>query len=198
MLRKAASKVKELVFSLLSSSTQPPDTPTASAEEAPTLSATENTNVDGSLLDQIDTIEGPDEAYRLCEQCLNAGLLNIPTIAPLCPYVIELARLTQSGQADGPRMWHCLALVAESRQKHDVARKLLERAILFDTSDVSLRNSMAVVLLNQGKPSMACCIASQASLIQPQSAAIRASLEASRQALRAHLHSIHLDFEPNS
>jgi tetratricopeptide (TPR) repeat protein len=135
----------------------------------------------------IRNVKDPDEAYRLCEECLGAGLLNVQTISPLCPYVIELVQLTRSGQADGPRLWHCLGLVAESCNDHETARRLIEKAISADSSDISMRNSLGIALLRQGRANVACCTFSQAALLQPQSEAIRANLETSRSALRSSL-----------
>jgi tetratricopeptide (TPR) repeat protein len=140
-----------------------------------------------ALLMAIRNVKDPDEAYRLCEECLGAGLLNVQTISPLCPYVIELVQLTRSGQADGPRLWHCLGLVAESCNDHETARRLIEKAISADSSDISMRNSLGIALLRQGRANVACCTFSQAALLQPQSEAIRANLETSRSALRSSL-----------
>jgi hypothetical protein len=195
MSRMLPSKLTEFVASLFGSNTHSMESPTENAENYPTHNTEEIQMLDTALLARIGDIEDPDEAYRRCEQCIEAGLLNITIIAPLCPYVIELVRLTRSGQADGPRMWHCLALVAESCKKHDAARKILERAILSDPLDISLRNSLAVVLLNQGKPSIACCVISQAALIQPHSEAIRTNLEACRQVFRSRLESFRSDMK---
>jgi hypothetical protein len=140
-----------------------------------------------ALLVRINNVKNPDEAYRLCDECISAGLLNIAAISALCPYVIELAQLTRSGQADGPRMWHCLGLIAISCDDHKAARKLIERAISADPSDADMRNSLGISLLRAGNANMACCTFSQAALMRPQSEAIRANLEASRHSLRANI-----------